>query len=290
MVATLFPGTVRVVGVLILVLTVSLVLPAAAPGSVDRAVVGLGTVRLLALVSIGTLLARAVSLLALTEACRTARLPLTLLQPVPSLLSAVRLLTPLLAGVLSVLLTLGVRLVPVLALLVALSLLLTLLVPSVLLMLLTVLVLTVLMPLALSLLVSVLTPLLALLVTLGPLPALLVMVPLLVMPALLLVAPHAGNDVFDRFGDAALVAVLVPVLVSTACVVLLSLVRSLTASMDALRVVVLARSYLLSFVSVLTEVMWEVCHSVWARTAVIGVVVRRLGDCVRPTATSTERL
>jgi hypothetical protein len=84
----------------------------------------------------------------------------------------------------------------------------------------------------------------------------------LLTPLVILVVPHTRDDILDRFGDAALVAVLMTTLVSTACLAMLSLVCPSTASMDALRVALLVVSRLLSFVSVLTEVVWKVCHRV----------------------------
>jgi hypothetical protein len=84
----------------------------------------------------------------------------------------------------------------------------------------------------------------------------------LLTPLVMLVVPYTGDDILDRFGDAALVAVLMTTLVSTACLAMLSLVCPSTASMDALRVALLVVSRLLSFVSVLTEVVWKVCHRV----------------------------
>ncbi|PSQ30082.1 hypothetical protein BRD06_02190 [Halobacteriales archaeon QS_9_67_15] len=304
------------VRLLIAALAVVPVLSTAVLVSVDPLLVRLGAVWLMPLVSISAPLAGvAMLLLALAEPDRTARLPLTLLQTMSSLLVvlSVGLLAPplvvalLVATLLMVALHAGsevfhrvhdaavTALVTLLtvssaALVVALVLLVLLVLLALVARLLAVLVLLIVL---LSLLASMLLALLVVLTLLMALLSLLVPVLLallITLAPLMLVAPHAGNDVFDRVGDAPPIIVLSTTSLLTACLVMLSPVCPLAASIDALRVVVPVVSCLLPFVSVLTEVMWEVCHGSWSRTAVVDAIVQRVGDRTRTTATPTERL
>ena len=301
------------VRLLIVALVVVPVLSTAVLVPVDPLLVRPGAVWLMPLVSIGAPLAGvAMLLLALAEPDRTARLPLTLLQTVSSLLVvalSVGLLAPLLVVALLVATLLMVALhagsevfhrvhdAAVTALVTLLTVSSAALVVALLMLVLLALVarllaVLVLLIVLLSLLGSMLLALLVVLTLLMALLSLLVpvLLALLMMAPLMLVAPHAGNDVFDRVGDAPLVTVLSTTSLSTACLVMLSPVCPLAASIDALRVAVPVVSCLLPFVSVLTEVMWEVCHGSWFRTAVVDAIVQRVGDRTRTTATPTERL
>jgi len=301
------------VRLLVVALAVVPVLSTAVLVSVDPLLVRLGAVWLMPLVSISAPLAGvAMLLLALAEPDRTARLPLPLLQTVSSLLVmlSVGLLAPLLVVALLVATLLMVALhagsevfhrvhdAAVTALVTLLTVSSTALVVALVVLVLLALVarllaVLVLLIVLLSLLVSMLLALLVVLTLLMALLSLLVpvLLALLMMLApLMLVAPHAGNDVFDRVGDAPLIIALSTTSLSTACLVMLSLVCPLAASIDALRVAVPVVSCLLPFVSVLTEVMWEVCHGSWSRTAVVDAIVQRIGDRTRTTATPIERL
>jgi len=298
------------VRLLIAALAVVPVLSTAVLVSVDPLLVRLGAVWLVPLVLISAPLAGvAMLLLALAEPDRTARLPLTLLQTVSSLLVvlSVGLLAPplvvalLVATLLMVALHAGSEVfhrvhdaaVTALVTLLTVSsaaLVLVLVVLALVARLLAVLVLLIVL---LSLLASMLLALLVVLTLLMALLSLLVPVLLallITLAPLMLVAPHAGNDVFDRVGDAPPIIVLSTTSLSTACLVMLSPVCPLAASIDALRVAVPVVSCLLPFVSALTEVMWEVCHGSWFRTAVVDAIVQRVGDRTRTTATPTERL
>ena len=306
------------VRLLIMALAMVPVLPTAVLVPVDPLLVRLGAVWLMPLVSTGAPLAGvAMLLLALAKPDRTARLPLTLLQTVSSLLVvlSVGLLAPLLVVALLVMALLVAILLMVAlhagskvlhrvhdAAVTALVTLLTvssaaLVVALMVLVLLALVARLLAVPVLLIVLLSLLVSMsLALLVVLTLLMALLsLLVPVLLallitLAPLMLVAPHAGNDVFDRVGDAPLIIVLSMTSLSTGCLVMLSPVCPLAASIDALRVAVPVVSCLFPFVSVLTEVMWEVCHGSWSRTAVVDAIVQRVGDRTRTTATPTERL
>ena len=231
-VAPLLSRTVRLVGPPVVTLAALLALSTALLAPVATVSTRLSAVWLLAPVSVTRLLAGVtVLLLAVTESGRLARLPLTPLQPVRSLL-----MSALPVGLLAPLIVLGIsdagddisdRFGDA-----AVTASVTLLTPSSA------------MPLAL---LGVLT---------------LLMLLTLLAPLLTLLVPDTRNDVLDRFGDAALAAVLMTTPVSTAYLAMLSLVCPWTPSMDALRVDLLVLSRLLSFVSVLTEVVWKVCHRV----------------------------